>query len=251
MIEQKYDNLCVKIFSNRVNMGKQAAVDAAKQIMKCLAEKETINCMFAAAPSQTEFLAALAAHSEIPWERINAFHMDEYVGFEIYDSRSFSGFLNEAIFNKVSFRTVNLINGMNDPETECGHYEKLLEENPVDIVFMGVGENGHIAFNDPSVADFNDKKAVKTVELEESCRIQQVNDGCFETLDQVPQKAVTVTIPGLMKSRFVFCMVPNERKSQAVRQMIYGEISETCPASILRKKPGAKLYLDADSSSEL
>lgn len=251
MIEQQFEQLEVKIFDTRKNMGVQAAKDASKCILECLEQQEMINCIFAAAPSQNEFLETLVSNNEIPWERVNAFHMDEYVGFEVGDSRSFSGYLSNTIFDHVPFHSVNLINGMADPEEECRRYTELLDQYPADIVFMGVGENGHIAFNDPSVADFQDKQVVKVVTLEESCRIQQVNDGCFSSIDEVPEKALTVTIPGLMRSRHVFCMVPNERKAQAVANVVGGEIGESCPASILRTKQGAKMYLDADSASKL
>lgn len=251
MIEKQYDEIHLKIFDSRKEMGQVAAIEAAKCIKLCLEDKEEINCIFAAAPSQSEFLEALRMDSSIPWNRINAFHMDEYVGFQVGDPRSFSGFLSEAIFNKVPFKSVHLLNGMASAKEECERYSELLLNNPTDIVFMGVGENGHIAFNDPSVADFKDPKMVKVVELEESCRIQQVNDGCFPNIDAVPKKALTVTIPGLMKSTQVFCIVPNERKADAVARLLTGEIKEECPASILRQKQGARLYIDKECASKL
>lgn len=251
MTERKYGELEVKIFETREELGRKAAEDAANCIMDCLKEKETVSCIFAAAPSQNEFLKALAGWEGIPWERINAFHMDEYIGLKQKDSRSFSGFLSQAIFDRTPFRSVNLLDGMAEPEEECERYSALLEQYPADIVFMGVGENGHIAFNDPGTADFEDPRLVKVVELEMACRRQQVNDGCFESLDQVPEQALTITIPGLTAPRHLFCMVPNERKAEAVSRMLRGDINETCPASILRRKAGAKLYLDAASASKL
>lgn len=247
----KYGELEVMIFDTREELGQKAAADAAACILDCLKEKETINCIFAAAPSQNEFLETLADWEGIPWERINAFHMDEYIGLKQKDCRSFSGFLSDAIFDRVSFRSVNLLDGMAEPEAECARYSALLRQYPADIVFMGVGENGHIAFNDPGVADFEDPALVKVVELEEACRRQQVNDGCFESLDKVPERALTVTVPGLTAAPHLFCMVPNERKADAVSRMLRGDIGEGCPASILRRKTGAKLYLDADSASKL
>ncbi|MBT9775343.1 glucosamine-6-phosphate deaminase [Clostridium sp. MCC353] len=251
MTERKYGELEVKIFETREELGRKAAEDAAACILDCLKEKETISCIFAAAPSQNEFLKTLAEWKGIPWERINAFHMDEYIGLKQKDSRSFSGFLSRAIFDRAPFRSVNLLDGMAKPEEECGRYSELLEQYPADIVFMGVGENGHIAFNDPGAADFKDPRLVKIVELEELCRRQQVNDGCFETLDQVPERALTVTVPALTAPRHLFCMVPNERKAEAVSRMLNGDIDEACPASILRRKAGAKLYLDEGSASKL
>ncbi|MDO4331041.1 MAG: 6-phosphogluconolactonase [Lachnospiraceae bacterium] len=251
MIEKKIDELAVKVYETREIMGAEAAREAAECILACLEKKETINCIFAAAPSQNEFLKELVSDKRIPWNRINGFHMDEYVGLPVKDSRSFSGYLSSVVFDKVPFRSVHLLNGMAETEEETRRYSQLLEENPTDIVFMGVGENGHIAFNDPSAADFQDKSLVKEVVLEEVCRRQQVNDGCFPELKAVPKKALTVTVPGLMRSAHVFCIVPNERKAEAVKRMLTGAISEDCPASILRRKQGAKLYLDQDSAAFL
>ena len=151
---RKYDKVNLKVFDTRLEMGKEAAAEAAACICGLLEKKEEINCMFAAAPSQNEFLEALAADERIPWDRINAYHMDDYIGFGIGDPRSFNGFLTRAIFGKVPFKSVNLLNGAEDPEQECLRYEQLLRENPMDVVFMGIGENGHIAFNDPPVADW-------------------------------------------------------------------------------------------------
>ena len=138
-----------------------------------------------------------------------------------------------------------------NPETECERYAKLLKENPVDIVCMGIGENGHIAFNDPHVAEFDDKMVVKPVKLDEVCRNQQVNDGCFETIEEVPQYAITLTIPTLISAKYNFCVVPAKTKAVAVKNTVEGEISEACPASILRNKDYAIMYCDADSSALL
>ena len=245
----KYDNIELKIFESRSTMGTYAAKEAATYIQSLLETKAEINCIFAAAPSQNDFLSALIADSRIEWNRINAYHMDEYIGLKQNSEKSFSGFLTRSVFSRVPFKSVNLINGENENELE--RYTTLLNDNPVDIVFMGIGENGHIAFNDPSVADFNDPKIFKIVELEESCRVQQVNDGCFTSIDKVPQLAYTITIPGLMRSDQVFCIVPTKLKAEAVRNTLVGEISEKCPASILRNKKNAKMYIDSAAASLL
>lgn len=242
----------VKIYETRDEMGKGAADDIANAIKKLLAEKEEINMIFAAAPSQNDMLLHLCEKDEIEWERINAFHMDEYIGLSADAPQCFSNFLKKYIFDLKPFKSVNLINAAaTNPETECERYTKLLKENPVDIVCMGIGENGHIAFNDPHVAEFEDKMIVKPVKLDEVCRNQQVNDGCFETIEEVPQYAITLTIPTLISAKYNFCVVPAKTKAVAVKNTVEGEISEACPASILRNKDNAIMYCDADSSALL
>ncbi len=244
------DYLQVKIYDSRTAMGKGAAEDAVAYLKKLLKEKGEVNVIFAAAPSQNEFLAALVA-SDVDWTRVNAFHMDEYIGLPKGAPQAFSNFLKEAIFNKLPFKSVNYINSQAAPEVVIKEYKDLLTKHPLDIVFMGIGENGHIAFNDPHVADFNDPEIIKVVDLDQECRNQQVNDGCFESIDKVPTHAVTVTIPTLMNAKKKFCIVPAPTKAKAVYNTVNGPISETCPASIMRKAPGSTLYLDPDSSSLL
>lgn len=246
------DQLHVKIYRTREEMGREAAKEAGDYIREQLKFQETLNIIFAAAPSQNEFLSALREDERIPWNRIHGFHMDEYVGLPVGSKASFSGFLKHAIFDRVPFASVNCIQGDSpDRNAECERYAKLLTDNPADIVFMGIGENGHIAFNDPGVADFNDTSVVKVVALDDKCRQQQVNDGCFPSFEAVPSQAFTVTVPGLMRAKKVFCVVPGERKAAAVKESIYGNIDESCPASILRRKQGACLYLDEDSAREI
>lgn len=239
----------VNIFPAKDEMGKAAAKDVSEAIRELLEKKEEINMIFAAAPSQDEVLKYLTADKSIPWNRINAFHMDEYIGLEKDAPQSFGNYLKERIFEKVPFKSVHYINGASsDIPSECEKYTQLLMDNPVDIVCLGIGENGHIAFNDPSVADFNDKKLVKEVLLEQVCRQQQVNDNCFASLDLVPLKAITLTIPALMRAKYMFCSVPSKFKANAVYNTLYGKISEECPASILRTKENTILYLDKDSA---
>ncbi len=246
----KKDKLEVKIFPTRDQMGKCAATDISNCIKKLLDEKETLNILFAAAPSQSDMLKYLCEDSDIEWQRINAFHMDEYIGLSPLAPQCFSNFLKEHIFDKKPFKSVNLIDaGATDAQKECQRYSELIKNNPLDIVLMGIGENGHIAFNDPPVADFNDKEIVKPVELDSICRNQQVNDGCFEKLEDVPKYALTLTVPTLMSAKYHFCVVPAITKAEAVKKTLNDEISEKCPATILRLAENAIMYCDKDSSS--
>ena len=246
------DLLKVNIYESRDEMGAAAAADVKAAILRALGEKETINMIFAAAPSQNEVLANLANDKEIPWGRVNAFHMDEYIGLSKDALQGFGNFLNKAIFGIAPFKSVNYIDiSAPDAEAECERYSALLRANPVDIVVLGIGENGHIAFNDPPFADFNDTRLVKPVKLDEVCRNQQVNDGCFANIDDVPTHALTLTVPALMSGKELYCIVPAKTKANAVNSTVNGEITDTCPASVLRTHKCATLYLDPDSASLL
>ena len=247
----KADMLSVNVYDTRKNMGEAAAADIAACIKKLLAEKDEIYMIFAAAPSQNEMLEALVADPEVEWNKVHALHMDEYVNLPADAPQGFGNFLRRAIFDKVQFASVNLIGTDADSEATCARYDALLTEHPVDIVCMGIGENGHIAFNDPHVADFNDPLKIKKVDLDQKCRQQQVNDGCFASIDQVPTHALTLTIPTLYNVENVFCVVPAPSKAEAVKNTVTGPVSEICPASILRKHANATLYVDADSSALL
>ena len=242
----KKDLLNVNIYETREEMGNAAARDIKARILSLLQTRETINMIFAAAPSQNEVLYALATDKEIPWNRINAFHMDEYIGLSADAPQGFGNFLKEHIFGLADFKSVSYIDiTASDAEKECKRYAELLAKYPTDIVVMGIGENGHIAFNDPPVADFNDPKAVKSVELDEICRNQQVNDGCFA------KTAITLTVPTLFAGDHLFCIVPAKTKAKAVKATLCDDINEKCPATVLRRHKSAILYLDGDSSSLL
>lgn len=246
------DRLHVRVFATRTEMGESAADSAGRAIRSWLENKEYLNVIFAAAPSQDDFLSALIDQSGIDWSRINAFHMDEYIGLPGDAPQGFGNYLNERIFSKLPFRSVHFINSeCSDPEAEAARYEKLLMENLPDIVFMGIGENGHIAFNDPHVADFNDLRGVKVIQLDLVSRQQQVNDGCFSSLSEVPEKAITLTIPMLTGARQIFCIVPGKTKENAVWNTLTQPIVETYPATILRRHPNAELYLDANSAGTI
>ena len=247
----KVDNLTVKKFETRAEMGAVAAADITAAINALLAKKTEINMIFAAAPSQNDVLQSLV-ESNVDWSRVNAFHMDEYIGLPRTAPQGFGNFLVDHIFGKVPFKSVNLINcAAEDAQAECDRYEAMLKANPVDIIILGIGENGHIAFNDPWVANFNDDRLVKIVELDDVCRQQQVNDGCFATIDDVPKTAMTLTCPVFIQAPQLFCIVPAITKAKAVKRTLEGAINEECPATVLRNHPDAVLYLDAASASLL
>ncbi|MBL0742982.1 glucosamine-6-phosphate deaminase [Chryseolinea sp. Jin1] len=233
-------------------MGQAAAQAVSERITDLLQSKDTINMIFAAAPSQNEFLEALRSDNTIDWKRINAFHMDEYVGLPEDAPQRFANFLKLKIFDAMPFRAVHYLNGnAPDPAAECTRYETLLNKMPADIVCMGIGENTHIAFNDPHVADFNDTHLVKVVDLDMECRQQQVNDACFAVLEQVPTHALTLTVPALVRAAYIFCMVPGEKKANAVYHTLHEHIGERYPSTILRTHGNATLYVDADSAARI
>jgi len=246
------NKLRVRVFETRQKMGECAGSEAAACMKKLLAEKDEINVIFAAAPSQNETLATLCADKDIDWSRINAFHMDEYIGLSEKHSASFRNFLRRSIFDRFPFKSVNLINGTAENiEEEIARYTKLMNEKKPDVCILGVGENGHIAFNDPWVADFDDPAIIKAVTLDERCRTQQVNDGCFEKLEEVPTQALTVTIPGLCRAKYMFCSVPAATKAEAIGNMLNGEVTVDCPASILTTHEDAYLYTDRDAAARI
>lgn len=242
----------VRKFPDRASLGEASAADVGAAVRLLLGERESINMIFAAAPSQLDFLRRFREDSSIDFSRINAFHMDEYIGLPDDAPQGFGNFLREHLFSHVPFRSVHYLGGgAEDPEAECLRYSALLREFPADIVCLGIGENGHIAFNDPHVARFDDQALVKIVELDEVCREQQVHDGCFIRLELVPRQAMTLTIPALTSAAFHFCMVPAASKAEAVRRTVCGALGEQCPATILRLCRNAVLYCDADSGALL
>lgn len=247
----KAGNLLVKIYPTRQELGEKAAQEAAEALKEVIREKGEANVIFAAAPSQNEFLEALC-HSDVDWTKVHAFHMDEYIGLPKEAPQGFGNFLKRSIFDKVPFKAVEYINGQaTDIPGEIARYSRLLEEHPVDIVFMGIGENGHIAFNDPAVCHFDDQHLLNRVALDEICRNQQVHDGCFASLEEVPTHALTLTPPALFRAGRLFCMVPGATKTQAVTKTVLGEIREMVPATIMRLHHNAILYVDALSGKDL
>lgn len=245
------DQLKVRIYEDRIALGADAAKMAADSIRLILKQKNVVNIIFAAAASQNEFLEALIKE-DIDWQRVQAFHMDEYIGLPKNDQQLFGTFLRNKIFDKVSFKKVFYINGQaTDLQAECERYSSLLIEHPVDITCMGIGENTHLAFNDPHVAEFNDPKLVKVVDLDEACKQQQVNEGCFIDVSQVPVYAFTLTIPALLRAGKIFCMVPGTTKAQAVYHTLMDAVTEQYPSTILRKHAGTVLFLEKESAAKI
>lgn len=240
-------SLNINVFPSREIMGREAGARVEKQIVKLLSIKRTIRMIFAAAPSQNELLEYLANSDTIEWDRIIAFNMDEYIGLNNQNAQSFASFLNESLFKKVQLKAVHLINGGAPVEEEIARYKKLITEAPIDIICLGIGENGHIAFNDPPVADFNDPQSVKIVKLDQICRIQQVNEGCFENIEDVPKKALSISIPVIMSANYVFCVVPGSSKHNAVYNTLNGPVNTSCPASILQKHPYCEFFFDKEA----
>jgi glucosamine-6-phosphate deaminase len=243
--------LNVRRFLDRDQMGKAAASDVAAELRSRLANQPAVRMVFAAAPSQQELLDALVGEPDIDWSRVTAFHMDDYVGLPADAPQRFANWLRDALFDRLPFGAVHLIDADAEPEKAASDYAALLAERPIDLVCLGIGVNGHIAFNDPPVADFDDPLAVKVVELDEVCRQQQVDDGCFPSFAAVPTEAITLTVPRLLAADRMFCVVPGPAKAPAVRRTIHDEISTACPATALRTHPACVLYLDAESASEL
>ncbi len=252
MKQQIFNYLAIEVYENRELMGAKAALAVSEKINSLLQQQDHVNIIFASAPSQNEFLDALSLDKTVDWTRVNAFHMDEYIELPENDPRTFASFLQKKIFGRVPLNSINYING-NAPNigAECRRYAKLITQYPPDIICMGIGENGHLAFNDPHVADFNDPYLVKMVKLDAACRQQQINDACFNALADVPAYAITLTLPALMKGKFIYGVIPTEKKAEAVYNTLYGEIEEKHPSSILRKHVNATLFLDKKSSSLL
>lgn len=247
VIEAKAGDLNVRVYRTRGEMGAAAGSDVAAKIKALLRTKPSIRMIFAAAPSQNEMLDALAADPDIEWSRIVAFHMDEYLGLPPGAPQAFGRYLQGRLFDRAKPGAIHLIDSANDSEAECSRYAALLAEAPIDIVCLGIGENGHIAFNDPPVADFEDRQLIKPVELDETCRRQQVNDGCFPDIDAVPTHALTLTVPALFSGAHLFCVVPGPTKREAVYRTLNEPVATVCPSTILRNHPDCTLYVDLDS----
>ncbi len=252
ILKKQYDKLHVNAFIDAKDMGEAAALAIAQDMKRIIKEKGSLRMMFAAAPSQDTTIKALLAIQDIPWNKVEAFHMDEYLGISEEAPQSFRNFLNRSLFSKKKFAGVHLIKGdAPDAQAEADRYDALIREKPLDMVLLGVGENGHIAFNDPPDASFTEASFAKIITLDEKSRVQQVNDGCFANLEDVPKRAITVTIPAFMQAKVLHCVVPNERKADAIEVAVLGPVDEKCPASILRTHDNAHLYLDRLSAEKL
>lgn len=244
---EQVDRLAVEVYADRSALGVAAGTAVATRMRDLLASQRSVRMVFAAAPSQDELLSTLSAAHELDWSRVEAFHLDEYVGLAPGDPRSFGRYLATHLFEQVGPGAVHAIDGSAAPDEECKRYAELLLSEPVDILCLGIGENGHLAFNDPPYADFDDPAAMKAVALAPASRRQQVHDGCFARLEDVPTHALTLTVPALMAAQDAFCVVPGAAKRAAVERTLRGDVEPACPASILRRHPRARLYLDRDS----
>ena len=240
------------IWATRREMGAAAAELAASRLRALADEHEEIPVVFATGASQLETLRALTAIPNIPWERIVGFHMDEYLGISADDPASFRRYMREEIVQRVPICKFYEIDGNTEcPEEYCLEYAALLRLHPPLLCLLGIGENGHLAFNDPAEADFQDLKDVKIVSLDEECRRQQVAEGRFASLDDVPPQAVTVTIPALLRIPELILSVPGERKAAIVQRTLQEPISTRCPATILRTHLNATLFLDQQAAGAL
>jgi glucosamine-6-phosphate deaminase len=238
------------VAKSRAAMGQKAGEDIADELRRRLRSQQGVRIIFAAAPSQSEMLAALMLMPHVDWSRITAFHMDEYLGLASEAPQRFGLWLRRAIFDRLPFAAVHLLEPGNDPEATAAEYADRLAASPIDIVCCGIGSNGHLAFNDPP-ADLNDPSDVKVVTLDTACRQQQVDDRCFERFDDVPTHALTLTIPRLLAADRIFCCVPGAFKKTAVRRALQDPISGLVPATVLRTHSNWSLYLDEDSAADL
>lgn len=246
----RVEQLEVQIYPSNAAMGAAAAEQAVEVLQAAIAARGQANLVLATGNSQLSFHQALRKLDGVDWSKVTAFHMDEYAGMKADHPASFRRFLHEKIIDAVHPAAFYGVQGdAPDWEIECQRYTGLLKSHPVDLCCLGIGENGHIAFNDPPFADFDDPAWVKVVRLDEKSRRQQVGEGHFATLGDVPTHALTLTIPALLSARRMICIVPEARKAEAVKAALTGPLSEDCPASILRGAGHCRLLLDADAAA--
>ena len=245
------DQLHIFTHATRAEMGRAAGLHAARVLRETLRERGEARIILASAPSQDEMLGTLIAE-DVDWSRVTIFHMDEYLGLPAQHPQTFRAYQRACVLQHIQPAAFHGIAGeRDDAAAVCEEYARLLAAAPIDLCCLGIGENGHLAFNDPPVADFADPLAVKVVQLDHACRQQQVNDGCFPTLNAVPRAAITLTLPALFAARTLLCTVPGPRKAAAVLATVRGVITTACPASILRRHADATLYLDAAAAAAL
>lgn len=239
----------VIIAENKQELGKQAAQQGAKWIQKAIEEKGMANVILATGASQFEMLNELL-QAVIDWSKVTVFHLDEYIGLPASHPASFRKYLKERFVDKVSLKAFVPVDGEGDPAEECARLGQLISQSPIDVAFIGIGENAHLAFNDPP-ADFETTQAYIPVQLDEACRQQQLGEGWFSSLAEVPQRAISMSIQQILASTAIICSVPDARKAVAVSNAVKGEITPDIPASILQQHPTTWLFLDPDSASKL
>lgn len=228
-------------------MGEKAALQGAALIQKAISEKGSATIIVATGASQFEMLSDLV-QQDIEWNKVTAFHLDEYIGISISHPASFRNYLKQRFVDKVPLKEFNYINGEIDPEDECLRLGKIISDHAIDVAFIGIGENGHLAFNDPP-ADFETEEPYIVVSLDEKCRQQQLGEGWFRKFDEVPLRAISMSVKQIMKSKSIICTVPDTRKAEAVKAAIKGSVSPDLPASILQKHEAVWMYLDIHSAA--
>jgi glucosamine-6-phosphate deaminase len=243
------DGATVVVHPDVARMARSAADQAADVMRAAVAARGVAHAMFATGNSQLAFIAALLGDTpDVPWAQTVVFHMDEYVGVGPDHPAGFQRWIRERIVEPAQPKAAYYVEGLGDPEAECGRYAELLKSHPLDLCCLGIGENGHLAFNDPPVANFTDPLDVKVVELDEACRAQQVNEGHFPALDAVPARAITVTIPALLRAGQVLAIVPEGRKAEPVRTALTAPVATSCPATALRTIDHATIHLEPESA---
>ncbi len=244
------DLLKVRLFPDSKALGRAAAAHAAALIRQAIAEKGSARILAATGESQFDFLAALVQEPDIAWSDVEMFHLDEYVGLSADHPASFRKYLQERLIDRTRMGRYHLLDGERDPEGTCRVVGELLAARTVDVAFAGIGENGHLAFNDPP-ADFQTETPYLIVRLDEACRRQQVGEGWFKTIREVPERAISISVRQLMKAKTIICAVPEARKAEAVKRCLEGPVTPLAPASILRMHADATVYLDQDSAALL
>jgi glucosamine-6-phosphate deaminase len=242
----------VKIMPDKAEMGKAAAAAGAEHIRRSLAERGAANIIVATGASQFEMLGQLVQEPNIDWHSVTGFHLDEYVGLPIAHPASFRGYLWQRFVSQLPLplKAFHFLNGEGDPRAECNRVGEIIRQHPIDVAFVGIGENGHLAFNDPP-ANFETEQPYLVVQLDDACRRQQLGEGWFPNIDDVPKQAISMSVRQIMKSHAIICTVPDERKAEAVRNSVEGEVSPKVPASILQQHKQCALYLDKPAASLL
>ncbi|HSY97867.1 MAG TPA: glucosamine-6-phosphate deaminase [Terriglobales bacterium] len=242
--------MILKIFEDKTSLAKAAADQAATAVTRAIRDRGKARVIAASAASQFEFLDALTATPGIDWKRVELFHLDEYIGLPMSHPASFCKFLQERLIGKAGITDYHLLNGEENPVKVIRETSKFLSAAPIDVAFVGIGENGHLAFNDPP-ADFETEEAFIVVNLDEACRLQQVGEGWFKDLSTVPTQAISMSVRQVMKSKEILAVVPDARKARAIKACFDGEINPMAPSSILRTHPNATVYLDTHSAALL
>ena len=244
--------MTLSIFKNAEEMGEAAGKKAAQIIRKTIQEKGSANIILATGASQFEVLKQMLSEKDITWDKVTMFHLDEYLGIPSSHPASFRKYLLDRFINVITpnLKEVILINGEKDGKEECKRLGEIIEKHPIDLAFVGFGENGHLAFNDPP-ADFDTEEPYLVVDLDHACRQQQFGEGWFESLESVPKQAISMSIKQIMKTKYIICSVPDTRKAEAVKNCLNGEISNLHPASILQKHPNCQYFLDQNAASLL